>query len=160
MWGEGCPLPPPILWGYEQRVLQINSILTFYLPRDSSKFHTVSPTRLCPTPPNPKFHSDTTTMPGCHLRFRPVGYPLEVPVIPSFLGWKNLLEWLTECRETFYLLDHRFTVKGYNAGVAKWRDSQCWPGRGSKAPALSLWPSLCPTTQELFESSFGFFKEV
>ena len=33
-------------------------------------------------------------------------------------GFINLLEWLTECRETFYSLDYQFIVKGYNPGTA------------------------------------------
>ena len=34
-------------------------------------------------------------------------------------GFINLLEWLTECRETFYSLDYQFIVKGYNPGTAR-----------------------------------------
>ena len=33
----------------------------------------------------------------------------------------NLLKWLTELRETFYLLDYQFIVKGYNSGLARWQ---------------------------------------
>ena len=31
----------------------------------------------------------------------------------------NLLEWLTELRETFYLLDYQFIIGGYNPGTAR-----------------------------------------
>ena len=31
----------------------------------------------------------------------------------------NFWEWLTEVKEAFYLLDHRFITKGYNSGTAR-----------------------------------------
>ena len=40
------------------------------------------------------------------------------------LGLINLLEWLTELRETFYLLCYQSTVKGYNLGTAGWKKAQ------------------------------------
>ena len=49
----------------------------------------------------------------------------------------HLLEWLTELRETFYLLDCWFSIKGYNSGIA--REERCigqdtWGGsQGSHA---------------------------
>lgn len=49
----------------------------------------------------------------------PTGYKLEVPTT-SFLGF-NLLLWLTELRETFYLLDHQFITKWYNSGTSRWK---------------------------------------
>ena len=36
------------------------------------------------------------------------------------LGLINLLELLTNLRETFSLLDHQFIIKGYNSGAAGW----------------------------------------
>ena len=45
------------------------------------------------------------------------------------LGSINLLEPLTELRETFYLLDYQFIIKGYNSGTARWK--RCTgPGMG------------------------------
>ena len=38
-----------------------------------------------------------------------------------FLGLINLLQRLTELRETFYLLDDQFIIKGYNSGTARWK---------------------------------------
>ena len=32
-----------------------------------------------------------------------------------------MLKQLTELRETFYLLDHWFTIEGYNSGTARWK---------------------------------------
>ena len=52
---------------------------------------------------------------GHHLCFRPKGYRLELPLTPS-LGWTKLIYWLAELRETFYLVDYWFVVKGYNSG--------------------------------------------
>ena len=60
------------------------------------------------------------TSPGCHLYFWLPGSKSEVSKTPS-LGLINLLEWLTELRETFYLLDHWFIIKGYNSGTARWK---------------------------------------
>ncbi|KAF0875920.1 FHR5 protein, partial [Crocuta crocuta] len=40
---------------------------------------------------------------------------------PPSLGLINLLEQLTELRETFYLLDYGFIIKGYNSGTARWK---------------------------------------
>lgn len=40
--------------------------------------------------------------------------------MPIF-GSINLLEWFTELRETFYLLDHKFIIKEYNSGTTKWK---------------------------------------
>ena len=38
-----------------------------------------------------------------------------------FLLFPNLLEWLTESREMFYLLDYCFIIKGYNSGMDRWK---------------------------------------
>ena len=40
---------------------------------------------------------------------------------PPALGSINLLGHLTELRETFYLLDYWFIIKGYNSGTARWK---------------------------------------
>ena len=57
------------------------------------------------------------------LCFWPAGYELEVPTTPSSLSLISLLEQLTELRETFYLLDHQFIIRGYNPGTARWKRS-------------------------------------
>jgi len=44
-----------------------------------------------------------------------LGYKSEVPMTPS-LGSETWLEWLTELRETFYLIDHWFIIKQYASG--------------------------------------------
>lgn len=42
----------------------------------------------------------------------------------------SLLEWLTELKETFFLLDHLFIMKGYNSGMSKGshRGEVTWEG--------------------------------
>lgn len=47
---------------------------------------------------------------GCYLYFWPTRYNSECPTNIS-LGLINLLEWLTEVRETYYLLDYWFITK-------------------------------------------------
>ena len=46
-----------------------------------------------------------------------------LPPDPS-LGSVNLLEWLTELRKTFHLLDQWFLVKDYNSGQLDGRNTQ------------------------------------
>lgn len=55
------------------------------------------------------------TNPGCCLCFWLTGYVSEVPTTLSFSSI-NLLKWLTELREIFYLLDDEFIIKG----TARW----------------------------------------
>ena len=89
--------------------IQLNSE---YLPGDSTKFHRFkvkSTTR--PPPPHMSVSS-----PGCYLCFWGV---VKVPRTPS-LGSNNLLQWLTEHREIFYLLDHKLIIiKGEVGGRQK-----------------------------------------
>ena len=100
--------------------------------------------------------------PGCHLHFWPTGSKSEVPTTPS-LGSINLLEQLTELRETFYLLDYWFIIKGYNSGTARLK--RCIgqsKGKGlgvsTPSPSLLLPPNLHVFTYpEAFRTpSFGF----
>ena len=43
------------------------------------------------------------------------------PLTSPTLGLNSLLEWLTESRETFYILDYQFAViKEYNSGAPGW----------------------------------------
>ena len=56
------------------------------------------------------------TSPGCHLCF----WPLRGFHNPS-LGSINLVKWLTEPRETFYLLDSWFVTKGCNSRTIGWK---------------------------------------
>lgn len=68
--------------------------------------------------------------PGCHLRFWPTGY--------------NLLEWVTELREMFYLLDYWFIVKGYKSGTAGWKRARV-EGKGAEpTDLLQVWPLPAP----------------
>ena len=99
------------------------------------------------------------TSPGYHPCFWPMGYRLEVPKTPS-LVLINLLEWLTKLRETFYLLDHWFIIKGYNSGRARWK--KCMEqniGKGYRASRhATLSKSPCVHQQDaLWSHSFFFF---
>jgi len=61
------------------------------------------------------------------------------------LGFLNLLEQLIELRETFYLLDYWFVIKGYKSGTARWKScvGQAM-GRGSPMLSESVTLSQCP----------------
>ena len=52
-------------------------------------------------------------------------------------GFDNFLEWLTELRETVYLLDYLFIIKWYNSGTARWNRAR-YVGRGAELPC-PLW---------------------
>ena len=86
--------------------------------------------------------------PSCQLCFWPHGYKSEVSMTFS-LVLIDLLGRLPELRETFYLLDYQFIIKGYNSGTARWK--RC-TGRGVgrrhgvSMPSLS-WVPLSPNLQ-------------
>lgn len=85
--------------------------------------------------------------PYCYLCFWLKSYKWEVPTTPS-LGSINLLKWLTELREAFYLLNHQFVMQGQNSGTA-WLKS--WVGQrrgeeGTDLPCPSS-PTLAPYLQ-------------
>ena len=74
--------------------------------------------------------------PGCNLCIWPTGFIVEVPMASSWV-FTNLPEWLTGIRETFYLLDHRCIITGYNSGTARWK--RCigqGVGKGMEPPCL------------------------
>ena len=56
----------------------------------------------------------------------------------------DLLEWLMELRETFYLLDHWIIIKGYNSEIA--RQKRCIGHSVEKSLKIScpLWESHVP----------------
>ena len=99
--------------GYQLGILQFNPILTLSTQRQ----HQIPQVKgsVLQDRTSPPLQMPVTS-PDCHLCF----YRLEVPTTPS-LGSINLLEWLTELRETFYLLNYQFIVKGYNSGTARWK---------------------------------------
>ena len=87
------------------------------------------------------------TRSDCCLCFWPTGYRFEVPMTPS-LSSVNLLVWLTELRETFYLLHYQFIIKRYN-----FRNSQMeemhrarYMGRDTEFPSPLRVPSLPAST--------------
>lgn len=93
------------------------------------------------------------------------GYKSEIPTTLS-LESMNLLEQLTELRETFYLLYYRFIINGYNAGTARWeRGIGQDMGKGMELPgscqAAILPASMCSPTQTLSEPHpFGFLWQL
>ena len=117
------PIPP---WGkffYSTQKFPDTSWVSYnsaqfshHLPGESMRFHTLrlSPAKLLAFP----LHLPITRW-GCQLLFWLTSCRLEVPVTP----WDsiNLLVWLTELRETFYLLDHQFIIKRYNSESVRWK---------------------------------------
>ena len=80
----------------------------------------------------------------------------------------TLVEWLTELRETFYLLKHQDIIKGQNSGIARWKSCIGWgtkKGHRASLPspsALLLSPNLHVFTnpEALQTQSFWGFKEA
>ena len=59
----------------------------------------------------------------------------------------NLLEWITEPRELFYLLDYQFLIKGYNSGRARWKISRARYGeRAQRFHVFSKHATLLEST--------------
>ena len=85
------------------------------------------------------------------------------------LFWFNLLEQPTELREKCYLLDHRFMIKVYNSGTARWercRGQRMGKGQvqGTKngkgmRGVLDLCVQYSPSTPTCspVQNSFGFY---
>lgn len=90
--------------------------LWHHLPRESIRSHRIRAESYKTVPPPPVQTPFTSR--GVHLCLLPTTYRSEVPMTPS-LCLINLLEWLTELREAFYLLDYSLTVRGYNSGTAR-----------------------------------------
>ena len=63
------------------------------------------------------------------------------------LGLINLLEWVTELRETLYLLDYWFMIKGHNVGTGEWKRSIHRPRYEQRAQSLHAL-SGCTTLSE------------
>ena len=93
------------------------------LPGDSIRSHRLR-AQSSKTAPHPTFQM-LVPSPGCHLSFCPTGYRLEIPTSPS-LSSVSFLEWLTEPRETFYLLGYWLIIKGHNSRSARWKR---YPGK-------------------------------
>ena len=113
--GGGLPHQQAMLW-HQPSVLWFNSIRTLP-PWTMSQIPQVKDQpRKTPflISPSPTAHFQTPiTSPGCYLYFWPAGYRSEVPTTLS-TGLVNVREQFTELRETFYLLDHPFIIKGHN----------------------------------------------
>lgn len=75
----------------------------------------------CPSPTPPL---RCQSSPGCHLCLWLASYRSEVPKKIPTLGLSNLLEKLTGGKETFYLLDYGFSIRGYNSELPSGIDAQ------------------------------------
>ena len=105
---------------------------------------------------------------GCQFQVQVVwyfwqsGYRSVVPMTHS-LGSINLLEWLTELKETLYWLGNQFIVKAYISETARWKR---WIGQGVgegcgasvPSPGRPLSPNLqvFTSSEALQTASFGF----
>ena len=113
MVGVGGSEYPPTPPSNSRNINQVSYNLTqfrHYLPRDSVRSHRLRGSVLQDTP-------SPLQMP---ITSSATDYKLEVPTT-TYLGSFNLLEKLTELRETFYLLEHQFITKEYNSGTTRWR---------------------------------------
>lgn len=77
---------------------------------------------------------------GCYLYFWPIGYRWKGAMTP-FLSPINLLQHLTELKETAYWLHYQFIIKGCNSGTTRWE--RCIWGKGAKLPC-PLWAHILP----------------
>ena len=117
--------------------VQLNLTLSTWRQRQiPQSSRTASP----PHPPSSDARPKSRLLPG-HLTIWQ-----KVPTTPS-LGSINLLEWLSELRKSFYLLDHWFTIEGYNSGTA--RRKRCTGLGMLKAQGASMPPLGVPLSQQL-----------
>lgn len=99
---------------------------------------------------------------GCYLCVWPTAYKSEVYTSLSF-GSINLPEWLTQLKETYYLLDYSFIIKVNNSGIVRWNR---WIGEGiQEGQGASMLSLGMPLTRNrhmftdlkvLWTLSFGF----
>lgn len=111
----------------------------------------------CPARYHPPHTLETLVgSPGCYLSFWHTGYKPEIPMTLSS-GSVNKLEWLTEVRQTVYLLYHHFIMKGYKSETARWKMCTGWDlwgggwettmlseGTPLTAPPPGHWPGISP----------------
>ena len=113
--------------------VQLNLTLSTWRQRQiPQSSRTASP----PHPPSSDARPKSRLLPG-HLTIWQ-----KVPTTPS-LGSINLLEWLSELRKSFYLLDHWFTIEGYNSGTAR-RKRCTGQGMGEGRSFRAVWVHHSP----------------
>ena len=98
--------------------------------------------------------------PGDHLHFWLTGCRWEASTTSS-LCLINLLEWLTELREAFHLLDHQLIINEYVSGTVDGRGAQdkAW-GKGVGPSCAGCTPSLISNSspaQKLLEPCLSFY---
>lgn len=83
------------------------------------------------------------------------------------LNLMNLLEWFTELRARFYLLDYRFMIKGYKPGTARWKgciEQDMRKEHGVSIPSLrepfSQYLNMFINLEALWTPSFWIFMEA
>lgn len=116
-----------------------NSTQSWYcLPGNSIRFHQLRVPSYRTDLNSPT--SDTSHNPGYHLCFWQTEHRSEVPTTSS-LGSINSLGPLTEFRETFFLLDYQFILKGCNSASDIWKRCIGY-GMGKRLWATVGWLSL------------------
>ena len=162
----GSPYHQAIL-SHPLEVLQLNSD-TISLEIASDPTSKGSVLQDCHPPPPTHLLQMAVTGPGCPLGFWSIGCRLRFQ-LPSpwvrliCLGSINLLKWLTELRDTLYLLDHQFIIKGYNSGKAQWKkclgqDTEKKSRPSVPPPRLLLSPHLYMLTHlEALQAPYCFY---
>lgn len=136
--GRGSPIPRYSL--DTSRVSYSSTQCWHCLPGESIRSHRLR------AQPRPRPCQVPASCPGCYLCSWLKGCKSEVPLTTS-LNSTNLLKQLTELRETFYLLDHWFIIKGCNSGTDRWKrytgqDTE----KGYRASVPFSWIFMCSST--------------
>ncbi|KAF6344864.1 hypothetical protein mRhiFer1_010240 [Rhinolophus ferrumequinum] len=135
MRDRGFPQYQQTILRYQQGVQKFHSILML-----STQVIASDSTGKGLSPRRPPSTSDTSQKPRLFLPvFLADWILMGGSHSPLPLGSINLLKWLTELREIFYVIDQGFIIKGYNSGAARWErcvGQRTWEGARS-FPALS-----------------------
>ena len=160
--GDG-PIPPDVnrrstlslcFWGTDRKEVSTAPFLLLLISHsvmpDSFWPHELQHARLpCPSPSLGACSNSCPLSQWCHPTISSSVVPFfsclqSFPA--SFLGSINFLEQLTELRETFYLLDHWFFIKGCNLGTVRlkrcreqaWEAVSCYVNEGSKSHLINI----------------------
>ena len=153
-----CPVPT---WGFLP-TYPVDSLTPAGCPTFNSILTDMGSVPL--TPPSTSHPHPTQTpisRPGHQLCSSPTSSKSESPMTPS-LCLITLLEWLTEVKEDFDLLDDQCIMKGCNSGTTRW--TRC-PGRGvakgyQALSRLSTLPKSPHVHQPRSSLSPGFYGAV
>jgi len=98
-------------WILAQDTLQFNSVLTLFTQSNRWGISSGGPSPTADRGHNSKSSPVRLSISGSN---DPLLAPTSLPRSPPH-HLINLLQWLTDLRETFHLLDYRFIMKGYNS---------------------------------------------